>query len=88
MCLLAAPFSRDGRALAVPWESHTWFWRRYEIYFSHLGIPFALCAIAAPFAAFGFRRSVNHSESLVVTFAAIAAFILMLPVLFRPPVST
>ena len=82
--LLAAPFSSDGRALAVPWEAHSWFWRRYEIYFSHLGIPFALCAIAAPLAALRLRRSASHSECLVITFAAIAAFILMLPVLFRP----
>ena len=93
--LLAAPFARDARSLPVPWENHPWFWRRYELYFSHLGIPFALCAIAAPFVAFRFRLGAglsveagamrqNASERWVITFAAIAAFILMLPVLFKP----
>lgn len=78
--LLAAPFSPDARSLRVPWEEKPWFWQRYEIFFSHLGIPFALCALAMPFA-MGRRRG---TEPWIVTLAALAAFLLMLPVTFRP----
>jgi len=82
--LVAAPFDTDSRALRVPWEDNPWFWRRYEIYFSHLGIPFALCAIVAPFAALWARRDEGSSERRVITFAAVMAFLLMLPVTFKP----
>lgn len=82
--LLAAPFSTDARYLHVPWEARPWFWRRYEIYFSHLGIPFSLCALAAPFVAFSMRKREGPSERWVLTIVAFGAFLLMLPVTFRP----
>lgn len=78
--LLAAPFSRSSDALYVPWSAEPWFWKKYEIYFSHLGIPFALCAVAAPFFALKFRGR----ERVFVTLAAAAAFFIMLPVYFKP----
>ncbi|HVS32429.1 MAG TPA: hypothetical protein VMS98_13375 [Thermoanaerobaculia bacterium] len=81
--LLAGPFAPSAYELPVPWESRPWFWRRYEVFFSHLGIPFALCAIAAPFAAFALRRRAT-SEAAVITIAALAAFAIMLPVKFEP----
>jgi len=67
----------------VPWAERPWFWRRYELFFSHLGIPFALCAIAMPFAIFALRRRANV-EAFAITVAALAAFAIMLPVNFQP----
>lgn len=78
--LLAAPFSPDSESLRVPWSAEPWFWKRYEIFFSHFGIPFALCALAAPFVFFIKRER----ERVSVTLAALAAFAIMLPVYFRP----
>ena len=78
--LLAAPFSSDARALIVPWESSPWFWQRYELFFSHLGILFALCAIALPLVV----RRRRGTEPWIITLAALAAFVLMLPVVFKP----
>ena len=78
--LLAAPFSSHAKSLRVPWEETPWFWQRYELFFSHLGIPFALCAMAMPFAMW--RR--RGAEPAIVTLTAFAAFVLMLPVTFRP----
>jgi hypothetical protein len=82
--LLAAPFASNEHELPVPWEEQPWFWQRYEIYFSHLGIPFALCALIAPFAAWRLRRGEGSYERWAITFAALAAFALLLPVVFQP----
>lgn len=82
--LLAAPFSPAAHELNVPWNERPWFWRRYEIFFSHLGIPFALCALLAPFAAWRLRRAEGRGERWAITIAALAAFALMLPVVFKP----
>lgn len=84
--LLAAPFSRDELSLAVPWERTRWFWRRYELYFSHLGVPFAIGALLAPFAMIWTRRLRRGSpaERAIVTSVALMTFLVMLPVGFRP----
>lgn len=84
--LLTAPFARSPYALWVPWAGHSWFWRRYEMYFSHLGAMFAICAAAAPFAWFWCRglAPVRRRERRAVTVATLAALALMLPVGFRP----
>ena len=83
--LLAAPFSGNPFALSVPWEAKPMFWRRYELYFSHLGIPFAVAALLTPFAMAWLRRRDEHSrERFAVTAAAIAAFLLLLPVHYEP----
>lgn len=79
--LLAAPFTGSTYELPVPWSDRPWFWRKYELFFSHLGIPFALCALATPFAMLLFR---GQSERYAITFAALASFVLILPVDFRP----
>lgn len=84
--LLAAPFSGNPRALTVPGESGPWFWRRYELYFSHVGLVVSLCAMAAPFA-FLWTRGLDPAtrrERLSITIAACAAFVVMLPVGFLP----
>ncbi len=97
--LLAAPFVGTRYQLPVPWSETPWFWRKYEIFFSHLGIPFALCALAMPvviirwsrgrsrplpMGAGGRDRPPLHDERVAVTAAAAAALLLMLPVDFRP----
>ncbi len=81
--LLAGPFAPHSNELPVPWAAQPWFWRRYEVFFSHLGMPFALCAIATPFAIFLHRRRAT-AEAFAITAAAIAAFVIMLPVNFQP----
>jgi hypothetical protein len=81
--LVAAPFSRDDLSLYVPWQDRPWFWRRYEIYFSHLGIGFSLALVALPFAIVKLRceRSV---ERIVGSLVALVAFVAMLPVVSIP----
>ncbi len=79
--LLAAPFARNPRELTVPWEERPWFWRRYEIFFSHLGILFSTAAIAAVVMMLRHR---GHRERLFITIAVFGAFALLLPVVFLP----
>lgn len=81
--LIAAPFSRDELSLSVPWESHPWFWRRYEIYFSDLGIGVALALAALPFAAVRLRREWTR-EAMAGSVVAFIAFVAMLPVVTIP----
>jgi hypothetical protein len=82
--LAAAPFSPSAFWLWVPWESRPWFWKRYEIFFSHLGVPFALCFAGAPFALLAWREPQRRSERLAIAAAALATFIGILPVVFHP----
>ena len=81
--LVAAPFATKSNELPVPWADHPWFWRRYELFFSHLGIPFALCAMAMPFAMFALRRRAGI-EPFAISAATLVAFAIMLPVNFQP----
>ena len=84
--LLAAPFSPDRYSLRVPWETTPWFWRRYEVYFSHLGIPWAIAAVAAPFA-LAWTRGLSPDrrvERAAVTASTLVTLLVMLPVGFRP----
>lgn len=77
--LLAAPFSRNAYALRVPWADTPWFWRRYEIYFSHLGILFGFAAVAVPF----MLRRLTFERVAILAATAIT-FLILLPVGFRP----
>jgi hypothetical protein len=81
--LAAAPFSRDDLSLYVPWQDHPWFWRRYEIYFSHLGIGFSLALLALPFAIMKLRRE-RSIERIIGSVVALVAFVAMLPVVSIP----
>jgi hypothetical protein len=81
--LIAAPFSRDDLSLYVPWQDHPWFWRRDEIYFSHLGVAFSLAALALPFAVVMLRRE-RSVERAVGSGVALIAFVAMLPVVTVP----
>ena len=80
--LLTAPFSPWINELYVPWSSTHWFWKRYELYFSHLGIPFALCAVLLPLAILRWRREAPEraGERHAMFVAALATLLLMLPV--------
>jgi hypothetical protein len=83
--LLAAPFSGQELALWVPWESKPWFWRRYDMYISHAGVPFVLCALALPFVVMRSRRDDGPAmERMAVTVACLVAVLVMLPVVFSP----
>lgn len=80
--LVTAPFSPSDDRLYVPWSSEAWFWRRYEIYFSHLGVPFAVCVLLVPWAIAWFRRDepATARERHAIAAAALGALLLMLPV--------
>jgi hypothetical protein len=84
--LLTAPFSPNPDELYVPWSdrmsSHTWFWKRDEIYFSHLGIPFVVCVLLLPFAIARFRRQSPEvaAERAAIAIAALATLVIMFPV--------
>lgn len=83
--LLAAPFSPNDMSLRVPWAEDPWFWRRHDMYISHAGIPFVLCAIALPFVLVRRRRDPGPAlERLAVTCACFVTFVVMLPVVFQP----
>ncbi|MEA2163726.1 MAG: hypothetical protein QOK37_1853 [Thermoanaerobaculia bacterium] len=81
--LIAAPFSRDDLSLFVRWEAHPWFWRRYEIYFSHLGVGVSLALLALPLAIARLRRELSL-ERVAGTAVALIAFVAMLPVVTIP----
>ena len=80
--LLTAPFSPSQHELYVPWEDRPWFWKRDEIYFSHLGVPFAICAVLMPVALWLFRSDVRDRarERIATSVAALATLLMMLPV--------
>lgn len=80
--LLAAPFTTHFQKLDVPWSPQPWYWARYEIYFSHLGIPFALCTLLLPWTVLRFRRDAPERapERHAMAVAALATVLLMLPV--------
>lgn len=80
--LLTAPFSPWSNELFVPWSQQTWFWSRGEIYFSHLGVPFAICAVLLPVTWWFFRRDIPERalERVAIALAALVTFLLMLPV--------
>lgn len=80
--LLSAPFAPRNDELYVPWSDHAWFWRRNEIYFSHLGIPFAISVFLLPFAIAAFRRDSPERarERRAISIASLGTLLLMLPV--------
>jgi hypothetical protein len=81
--MIAAPFALSPQWLAVPWDD-PWFWKRYEIYFSHLGVPFALCFLGAPFAVRAWRDGAERGERVAIGMASLAALAILLPGVFRP----
>src|SRR6185436_17828745 len=82
--LFTAPFATDEASLGVPWDPRPWFWSRYEIYFGHDGIPFAISLLAMPFVMIATRREHGWRERMMITAAALIAFAAMLPVRYEP----
>jgi hypothetical protein len=80
--LLAAPFAPHLQRLDVPWSPLPWYWARYEIYFSHLGVPFALCTLLLPWIILRCRRDAPERapERHAMAIAAFATVLMMLPV--------
>jgi hypothetical protein len=62
--------------LSVPWSKGDWYWRRYEIYFSELGVAFTICALLLPFALW---REVSL-ERIAIIAAMVASVAVILPV--------
>ena len=87
--LLTVPFSGVPSAVWVPWKREFWFWPHYEIYFSHFGMLTSLLMVALPYCVYRFGRRGTGAddrggERLVYSVAALLAFLLTLPVQFRP----
>jgi hypothetical protein len=83
--LLTVPFSRVPTAVWVPWKQEYWFWPHYEIYFSHYGMLISLLIVALPVCIYLFRRAEGRRrERVIYSIAALIAFLLTLPVQFRP----
>jgi hypothetical protein len=84
--LLTAPFSGSPFELWVPWEKSRWFWQRHEIYFSHLGIAFALCTLFLPLFRLRLRGVApeRHLERHAIATAATLALFLIFPVRDKP----
>ncbi len=84
--LLTAPLSPWSDALWVPGYAEPWYWRRYEIYFSHLGIMFTIAALSLPVAIRKYwrRGKGRGSERRAVSIAALIICAGMLPVVFKP----
>jgi hypothetical protein len=83
--LLTGPFSNAG-SIFVPGHGW-WFWRRYEIYFSHLGIPFTVAAVLLAFGIARYRRDGSDEqrrERKVISIALAAAFVALLPIHVAP----
>ena len=82
--LLSAPLSRNPYLLTIPWQVQPWFWRRYEIYFSSLGVQFTIAVLTLPFAIGLGSRLKRKRSAIAISIAAFTTFIAMLPVGFRP----
>lgn len=79
--LLTGPFSGRG-SIFVPGHG-SWYWRRYEIYFSHLGLQFVIAVLLLFFAIARYRRSGSvdaQRERVVITIATAGAFFTLLPI--------
>ena len=85
--LMLAPFSSKATEVPVPWRHASWFWPRYELYFSHFGASFTVLVLALPVAAFLAHRAAPSSarrERVVASAIALLALALLLPMRMRP----
>src|SRR5207244_4369526 len=81
--LLTESFSPSNTWLRVPWSEAPWPRYRYEMYYSELGVPFALCAVALPFCIWRTKPQARR-EALLITAIAFATFAAILPVRYFP----
>jgi len=75
--LIAQSFSPDSTRVSVPWSRNPWLWQRFSVYYSELGIPFSVCALAFPACIVFFRR--RAIGQLATSAAALLAFVAILP---------
>lgn len=83
--LITGPFTHSNR-MFIPGHG-SWYWQRHEIYFSHLGIPFAIGAVLLIFGIARYRRSgppETRRERAIVTVATLAGFFAILPLHSTP----
>lgn len=86
LLLLIVPFSRHPEVW-VPWRHDSWFWPRYEIYFSTFGVLMSLAVGALPLCVYRYRKDADaptRAERMVFCAAAAIAFAVIVPVRFRP----
>jgi len=81
--LVTESFSPSDTWLRVPWSDAPWPRYRYEMYYSELGILFALCAIALPFCIWRTKPQ-SRREALLITVIAFLTFAAILPVKYFP----
>jgi len=79
---LAEPFSRNPSFVWVPWRHESWFWPRYELFFSGFGPLFTMLVCAIPYCVYKFRKRIP--ERFVFSIAALIAAVLIMPLQFRP----
>lgn len=83
--LVTQSFSPDPTSVRVPWSPAPWMSQRYELYYSELGIPFSLCAMAFPFCvAWRLRKREVSLEQIATTLLALVCFAAILPFDGRP----
>lgn len=83
--LIVGPFTYRN-AIFVPGYG-SWYWPRHEIYFSHLGIPFAIGAVLLAFGIARYWRSGTaeiRRERIILTIATLVAFFAILPIRATP----
>src|SRR5712691_1748192 len=81
--LVIESFAPSDTWLRVPWSDARWPRYRYEMYYSELGVPFALCALGFTFCVWHMRPH-GRREALLVTAIAFATFAAILPVKYFP----
>ena len=78
--LLTESFSTNPNALHMPWSSVPWPWRRYELYYSELGVAFSIAAMALLI----FLRPAKSREAAAMTAIAFVSAAIILPVHYTP----
>ena len=64
----------------MPWSSVPWPWRRYELYYSELGVAFSIAAMALLI----FLRPAKSREAAAMTAIAFVSAAIILPVHYTP----
>lgn len=81
--LIVENFSLQSDRLTVPWSAEPWLWQRYELYYSELGVAFAVCALVMPFVIWR-RREGRANERFAGIVVTLIAWLAILPFGSRP----
>ena len=83
--LFKAPFS-DSNGVWAFWTHSEWFWQKYDLFSSHLGIAVTVALLLLPFGLREVRQV--HGEGVrelkYITAAAVGVFLLLLPTRILP----